>query len=137
MKILFQFALAFLIIVGYSISGCTKEEISGCTDPMSINYNAKATLDDGSCRYAPLCEVNKTGEVYFINHSNSNSTYDIIWDGVKIATIVPNQSSQVFTYPANVQHTLVFRFTNTSNNACTSSTPYLTQCQKLWFDCSY
>ena len=116
--------------------GC-KKQIQGCTDPMAINYNPNATEDDSTCKYTPPCEVNKTGEVYFINHSSSNSTYDVIWDGVKIATITPNQSSQVFTYSANVQHTLVFRYTNTSNDACTPSTPYLAQCQQVWFDCSY
>jgi len=135
MKILIQITLACLVVAGLSITSCEKET-AGCTDPSSTNYNANATLDDGSCIYPLPCEVNQTGEVYFINHSNSNSTYDIIWDGVKIATIAPNQSSQVFTFSANVQHTLIFRYTNSSNNACTPSTPYLTQCQQLWFDCS-
>ena len=27
------------------------EGIPGCTDPNSINYNPKATIDDGSCKY--------------------------------------------------------------------------------------
>lgn len=84
----------------------------------------------------PLCETNDTGEVFFSNTSNSNSTHDIIWDGVKIATVAPNQSSQVFTYSAGVPHTLVFRFTNTSDDACTASTPILTQCQQQGFSCS-
>ncbi len=30
-------------------------EIPGCTDPTAINYNPDATVDDGSCEYAP-CE---------------------------------------------------------------------------------
>lgn len=138
MKTLIQMTLTCLLLAGFAITSC-KKKIDGCTDPKAINYNAKATDDDGTCKYpppSPSCETNKTGEVYFINNSNSNSTYDIIWDGVKIATVAPNQSSQVFTYSANVQHTLVFRYTNTSNNACTPSTPYLTQCQRLWFNCT-
>jgi len=28
-----------------------EEEIYGCTDPMAINYNPEATIDDGSCQY--------------------------------------------------------------------------------------
>lgn len=129
--------LSLLMLMSITIFiGCEKE-IIGCMDVTATNYNSTATQDDGSCEYAIPCEVNKTGEVYFVNHSNSNSTYDIIWDGVKITTVTPNQSSQVFTYSANVQHTLVFRLTNTSNNACLPSTPYLIQCQKSWFDCSY
>jgi hypothetical protein len=135
MKKISLLSLLMLISITTFI-GCAKQ-IIGCMDVNATNYNSNATEDDGSCKYALPCEVNKTGEVYFINHSKSNSTYDIIWDGVKIATITPAQNSQVFTYSANVQHTLVFRYTNTSNNACTQSTPYLTQCQKSWFDCSY
>jgi len=83
------------------------------------------------------CEVNRTGEVYFINQSNSNRTYDIIWDGVKITTVAPNQQSDVFTYSANVKHSLIFRYTNTSDNACTPSEPILNQCRKIGFSCSY
>ena len=38
---------------GFSIR-CVKdniESISGCTDPLAINYNPDATIDDGSCEY--------------------------------------------------------------------------------------
>lgn len=33
--------------------GCTKEvtKIYGCKDPLSVNYNSKATDDDGTCKY--------------------------------------------------------------------------------------
>ena len=135
MKTQNQMTLMCLIFIGLTISSC-KEIINGCTNPKASNYNAKATDDDGSCKFTPLCETNKTGEVYFINNSNSNKTYDIIWDGSKIATVAPNQSSQTFTFSANVQHTLEFRFTNTSNNACTPSTPFLNQCQRRGFNCT-
>jgi len=30
---------------------CTGDDIPGCTDPAACNYNAAATLDDGSCTY--------------------------------------------------------------------------------------
>jgi len=42
--------LVFLIISVIFIS-CKKEE--GCTDPLALNYNSQATLNDGSCTYAP------------------------------------------------------------------------------------
>ncbi|HSN48813.1 MAG TPA: hypothetical protein VLR29_08640, partial [Flavobacterium sp.] len=29
----------------------TYAQISGCTDPLSLNFNPKATNNDGSCRY--------------------------------------------------------------------------------------
>ncbi len=106
----------------------------GCTNPDALNFCKNVVFDDGSCEFA--CEVNNTAEVYFINNSNSNSTYDVIWDGVKIATVTPGNESETFIVSANVQHTLVFSFTNTSNNACTPSTPVVPQCQKWWFDCT-
>ena len=31
---------------------CKKEE--GCMDPFAQNYNALATIDDGSCNYTPI-----------------------------------------------------------------------------------
>ena len=81
------------------------------------------------------CEKNQTGEVQFNNISKTDKTYDIVWDGVDIATIGPNEKSKLFTYAANVPHTLVFRITNTSENACNESTPILNQCQENIFSC--
>lgn len=39
-----------LFALTLALSSCQKEE--GCMDPNSINYNADATKDDGSCEYA-------------------------------------------------------------------------------------
>lgn len=41
---------AFLLLFLFSISQI-QSQISGCTDPLSKNYNPKATINDGSCRY--------------------------------------------------------------------------------------
>ena len=32
---------------------CGQQQISGCTDPQAINFNPQATLDNGTCQYAP------------------------------------------------------------------------------------
>ena len=32
-------------------NGCESTAIYGCTDPSALNYNADATVDDGSCQY--------------------------------------------------------------------------------------
>jgi hypothetical protein len=32
-------------------TGCDNDAITGCTDPLALNYNAEATEDDGSCEY--------------------------------------------------------------------------------------
>ncbi|HEX9649394.1 MAG TPA: hypothetical protein VGA21_02435 [Cyclobacteriaceae bacterium] len=107
---------------------------TGCTDPTATNYCPGADFDNGTCILP--CEANQSGKVYFINNSNSNSTYDVIWDGVKIFTVAPGQQSSTITVTANIQHTLVFRYTNTSNNACTPSTPVIPQCETWWFNCT-
>ena len=36
---------------------CEPIPVSGCTDPLALNYNPEATLDDGSCEYAPPPDV--------------------------------------------------------------------------------
>ena len=38
----------FLIALLFSISSCKKK---GCTDPVSLAYDNKATKDDGTCTY--------------------------------------------------------------------------------------
>ena len=106
----------------------------GCSNPEATNFCSSSLVDDGSCILP--CEANQTGDVFFTNISNTNSTYDIIWDGVKIATVPPGKDSGTFTVAANVQHTLEFRFTNSNNLACTTSTPVIAQCQTLFFNCT-
>jgi hypothetical protein len=43
----------FLLLLLIS-SHYTHAQISGCTDPLSKNYNPVATINDGSCEYAPV-----------------------------------------------------------------------------------
>lgn len=42
---------AMALMLALAALGCKKKE--GCTDPLSLNYDAEATVDDGSCTYAP------------------------------------------------------------------------------------
>lgn len=82
------------------------------------------------------CEVNNSAKLVFRNQSNTNATYDLIWDGSKLYTIAPGSESDTLVTAAGVQHTLQFQFTNSSNNACNPSTPTLAQCYTGWFSCT-
>lgn len=83
----------------------------------------------------PSCQTNSTGTVYFLNTSNTNRTYDILWDGVVWATVTPNGRSSTFTVASGI-HTLLFRVTNTSTQACTPSTPNIAICSNTYYYCS-
>ena len=41
---------ACLLIAGTS---CSRAQVCGCTDPVATNYDTKANVNDGSCKYAP------------------------------------------------------------------------------------
>lgn len=83
----------------------------------------------------PACQSQNTATVYFQNRSASNLTYDVLWDGSKLTTVAPGKDSQVYTFAANIPHTLRFQFTNTSLAACNQSTPVLTICTATFYGC--
>lgn len=66
---------------------CAPEEVAGCTDPEAINYNAEATIDDGSCIYLPdsTCdatftwELDSTAGVGFIFIDEFDGTEDLAY----------------------------------------------------------
>ena len=45
-----------ILILVLLVCSCQKEE--GCMDPSSLNYNSTATIDDGSCTYANITDLN-------------------------------------------------------------------------------
>ncbi len=62
-------------------------EISGCTDPNAINYNAQATMNDGTCEYESSCNCNNCntgvifaqscgGSLYYFVETNDGKIYD-------------------------------------------------------------
>ncbi len=85
----------------------------------------------------PACQLNNTATVTFENRSSSNTTYSLIWDGSTLTTLAPSVKSESYTVAAGVQHTMVFRIANSSNNACTPSTPTLAQCTSSTYWCTY
>jgi hypothetical protein len=69
---------------------------------------------------ASSCQKTNTATVRFQNTS-TNTTQEIIWDGLSIATISPGNTSPDFIVSAT-QHTLVILKAGTSTIACPEST---------------
>jgi hypothetical protein len=43
-------SMVLMLVLLLSMTSC-KTTVNGCTDSSAINYNSKATQDDGSCQY--------------------------------------------------------------------------------------
>jgi len=81
------------------------------------------------------CEQNNTASVAFENRSTSSKTYTVIWDGSNLETLAPGVKGEKHTVAAGVQHVLVFRVSNTSQNACSPSMPTPAQCSSTSYWC--
>ena len=67
--------------LGVHTSPCAS--ISGCTDPTASNYDATATVDDGSCTYATIVITNPSNGA---NFTTSNSvTIDFVVSNFVVA----------------------------------------------------
>ncbi len=82
----------------------------------------------------PDCEKNNTATITFCNNSSSNSTYDVIFDGVRIGSISPNQSIKRTVASGN--HSVLFKYSNTGYAACSIAYPNLATCEKFSLCCS-
>lgn len=47
-----RFLLLWALLFSAACTQSVPAQISGCTDPLATNYNAQATINDGSCTYA-------------------------------------------------------------------------------------
>ena len=108
-----------LLFVFILLGSCTKDTPTAPVVP---------SIDD--------CERYHTAEVTFANLSNSNTTYDVIWDGSWQTSIVPGETSQTYTV-ASGTHTLEFRVTNTNRVCCSKGYPVLADCEKAGWSCSW
>jgi len=117
---------------------CIKDKCS------SVSCQNGGTCSNGSCicpsEYSgtncekKLCEANNTAKIRFANKS-TNKTYTIVWDGVTKTTLGPGETSVYYTESAD-QHTLQFKYANSSTEACTTSSPTLAQCSQQEIYCS-
>jgi len=65
-----QYQAAYAI--GVETEGC-ELTLPGCTDPEALNYNATATVDDGSCQYPFTCEEGTPGQLYVCTFSGGEN----------------------------------------------------------------
>ncbi len=82
------------------------------------------------------CTATNTATVFFRNRSNTNSTYQVLWDGVRLETLPPSERSPRHVVTAGIQHELVFKFRTTGRDACGVTTHTLAQCSDQGFSCS-
>jgi hypothetical protein len=74
----------YVVYVGYNSWSCFVSDtvtvlgiISGCTDPLATNYDATATIDDGSCTYPANCNAYPTGlNVFDVIDTRVNFAWD-------------------------------------------------------------
>ena len=80
-KILLFLTLSILIFA------CKKEDdkpntntttiIDGCIDTLALNYNAEATIDDGSCEYPPSALQLSSIAINAIPMTNNGANWDV------------------------------------------------------------
>lgn len=126
------FTLTVFSIVLYT--SCTKTDTNKCAN---ITCQNGGTCSGGVCYCTTgytgtycdkkLCEVNNTARVRFTNKTGTSLTYSVVWDGSTLTTIGPGATTDYYTVSAG-PHTLHFMIANSTNEACTISTPVLTQC---------
>lgn len=102
---------SFLIFLAGTLT--INAQISGCTDPLSTNYNPAATLNDGSCAYAAAsiapatsvtlpATVNETsgliqwnGNIYTHNDNSNTNLYALNASGSIMQTLsIPGVTNQ-------------------------------------------
>lgn len=74
-----------------------------------------------------------SAHVRFENQS-SRTTYNVVWDGSDIGAIRPSQSIEFDT--GSGAHTLLFRFSNNGQPACSEARPNLAAGSSRVFSCS-
>jgi hypothetical protein len=125
----------------YQFDGLTQgnSNLSAKVDPYvevwrGVNINGTNTLDFVFA--VPDCQTNNTARIKFSNRSPATRQY-ILWDGIRLFTLNPGETSEEIVTAAGVAHTLQFRVDGTGATACSTSSPVLSQCKSHHYSCSF
>jgi hypothetical protein len=77
MKFYIHTALVFFCLL-VATMGSGKAQVCGCTDSLAINYNAVATVNDGSCEYAST--IIETSEIGLLDSLLDGSSTLFFWN---------------------------------------------------------
>jgi len=69
-----------LLLTAFCISMNVFGQVTGCTDPQSLNYNSEATLNDGSCIY-PATSITPSTVVSSLPQAVNETSGLIYWNG--------------------------------------------------------
>ncbi len=82
----------------------------------------------------PDCEKYHTGVLHVSNQSSRGLDYDIIIDGVNYGRLTVGAAKD-YTLAAG-QHSLDFKYSDHNSYACSTSWPYVTECQTTSIYCT-
>lgn len=88
----------------------------------------------GPDQTSSLCEINHFAAVTFKNNSR-RSTYDVLLNGSRIGVIAAGASISR-NVPADISHTVLFKYSNSNQNACSQSNNSFVQCSNRILSCS-
>lgn len=72
------FSALIVIALFFGYTSCKPDkETEGCTDPDALNYNADATVDDGSCTYEQGEEIVISGDITSSQNWTAINTYKL------------------------------------------------------------